>query len=196
MMIIYIVLGIAADDIFVFYDAYQQSAEMDRKVMDTVDKRLAYSFRRAAKAMAVTSSTTAVAFFANAFSSMTQISAFGIFAGIIVPVNYMLVIIIFPPAVVWYERTIMAKKEDGSWKYPKCMCFAKCKKMCMKEEDEYDENGVKLAKLGKIERFYDTKLNNCLSNVIVRVCIIVAAIGWLVAAVIMTTKVKPLTEQE
>ena len=40
-MIIYIVLGIAADDIFVFYDAYQQSAEMDRKVMDTIEKRLA-----------------------------------------------------------------------------------------------------------------------------------------------------------
>jgi predicted RND superfamily exporter protein len=122
-MIIYIVLGIAADDIFVFYDAYQQSAEMDKKVMDTVDKRLAYSFRRASKAMAVTSSTTAVAFFANAFSPMIQISAFGIFAGIIVPVNFILVILIFPPAVVWYERVILAKNEDGSWKYPKCICW-------------------------------------------------------------------------
>jgi predicted RND superfamily exporter protein len=67
-MIIYIVLGIAADDIFVFYDAFQQSAEMDKKVMDTLEKRLTYSFRRAARAMAITSSTTAVAFFANALT--------------------------------------------------------------------------------------------------------------------------------
>jgi hypothetical protein len=39
---------------------------MDKKVMNTVEKRLTYSFRRAARAMAITSSTTAVAFFASA----------------------------------------------------------------------------------------------------------------------------------
>jgi hypothetical protein len=33
-MIIYIVLGIAADDIFMFWDAYKQSEDMDRKIMD------------------------------------------------------------------------------------------------------------------------------------------------------------------
>jgi protein dispatched 1 len=69
-LIIYIVLGIAADDIFVFYDAFQQSAEMDKKAMDTMEKRLTYAFRRAARAMAITSSTTAVAFFANGLSSI------------------------------------------------------------------------------------------------------------------------------
>lgn len=35
IMIIYIVLGIAADDIFVFYDAYQQSKDMDTGIMKT-----------------------------------------------------------------------------------------------------------------------------------------------------------------
>ena len=68
-MIIYIVLGIAADDIFVFFDAWKQSEHVDPEILDTKEKRLAYSWRRAVKAMAVTSSTTAVAFFANAFSS-------------------------------------------------------------------------------------------------------------------------------
>lgn len=190
-MIIYIVLGIAADDIFVFYDAYQQSAEMDKKVMDSKNKRLAYAFRRAARAMAITSSTTAVSFFANAISSIASISAFGIFAGIIVPVNYLLVIMIFPPAVIWYEEKILAKKEDGSWKCPGCICFARCKK----EDADYDKDGNKLAKLGKIERFFDTKINNCLSNVIVRIVIMVLALGWAIAAIIMTSQVKPLTKQ-
>ena len=36
--------------------------------MNTIEKRLSYSFRRAARAMAITSSTTAVAFFANALT--------------------------------------------------------------------------------------------------------------------------------
>jgi len=69
-MIIYIVLGIAADDVFVFYDAYQQSKEMDTRIMNTYEQRLAYSFRRSARAMAITSSTTAVAFFANGLSKL------------------------------------------------------------------------------------------------------------------------------
>jgi predicted RND superfamily exporter protein len=59
--------------------------------------------------MAVTSSTTAVAFFANAFSPLLNIAAFGIFAGIIVPINYFLVVMIFPPAVIIYEKHITEK---------------------------------------------------------------------------------------
>ena len=124
-MIIYIVLGIAADDIFVFYDAWKQSAEIDKEILDTREKRLAYSFRRAVRAMAITSSTTAVAFFANAFSPLLSISAFGIFAGVIVPVNYLLVIMIFPPAVIWYEDFILNNESCSS-----CLCWAKCSKCC------------------------------------------------------------------
>ena len=105
-MIVYIVLGIAADDIFVFFDAWKQSSHVDPEILDTPQKRLAYSWRRAVKAMAVTSSTTAVAFFANAFSPLLNIAAFGIFAGIIVPINYFLVVMIFPPAVIIYETHI------------------------------------------------------------------------------------------
>lgn len=90
--------------------------------------------------MAITSSTTAVAFFANAASPIQQISTFGIFAGVIVPVNYLLVIMVFPPAVVWYEENIIAKAKDEQgnilldadgneqWKRPRCICWAKCKK--------------------------------------------------------------------
>ena len=108
-MIIYIVLGIAADDIFVFFDAWNQSKNVDKEILDTKRKRMAYAWRRAVRAMAVTSSTTAVAFFANAFSPLLNIAAFGLFAGIIVPINYLLVVMIFPPAVIWYEEKILEK---------------------------------------------------------------------------------------
>jgi predicted RND superfamily exporter protein len=121
IMIIYIVLGIAADDIFVFYDAYQQSAEMDTRIMDSEEKRLAYAFRRSVRAMAITSSTTAVAFFANGLSELITIQTFGLFAGVIVPVNYLLVVMIFPPAVVWYEREILYNPKCAN-----CICWGKC----------------------------------------------------------------------
>jgi len=77
---------------------------------------MAFAFRRAARAMAVTSSTTSVAFMANVFSPIMPIRGFGIYSGIIVPVNYLLVVMILPPAVIWYERHI-----DG--------CFTKCFKV-------------------------------------------------------------------
>jgi predicted RND superfamily exporter protein len=71
---------------------------------------MAFAFRRGTRAMAVTSSTTAVAFMANIFSPIMPIRGFGIYSGIIVPVNFLLVVMILPPAVIWYERYI-----EGYW---------------------------------------------------------------------------------
>ena len=126
-MVVFIVLGIAADDIFVFIDAWRQSATFPQFQGD-VYKRMAYTFRRAVRAMAVTSSTTAVAFFVNITSQLMPIRAFGIFAGVIVLVNYLLVVTFFPPAILFYESYI-----DG--KISKCLlCIFGCPKP--KSEDE------------------------------------------------------------
>ena len=108
---------------------------MDTRILDSKEKRLAYSFRRAVRAMAITSSTTAVAFFANAFSPLPNIAAFGIFAGVIVPVNYFLVVMILPPAVIWYEENILTK--------PNCICWGKCIK-------SKEETGEALSRTEKI----------------------------------------------
>lgn len=65
---------------------------------------MAYSFRRAARAMATTSSTTAVAFFANIFSPIMPIKVWGIFAGLIVPMNFILVVMFYPSVLILYEE--------------------------------------------------------------------------------------------
>ena len=67
---------------------------------------MAYSFKRAVRAMIVTSSTTSVAFLANIFCEIMPIRAFGIYSGIIVIVNYILVVLVLPPATISYERDI------------------------------------------------------------------------------------------
>ena len=92
---IFIVLGIAADDIFVFCDAWRQSAFIPLIASDE-KRRMAYAFKRSFRAIAVTSSTTAVAFIANAASDIRPIRGFGIFAAIIVPVNFLIVILLMP----------------------------------------------------------------------------------------------------
>lgn len=99
-MVIFIVLGIAADDVFVFVEAWKQSKQFNQDL----DRRMAYTFRRAARAMAVTSSTTSMAFYVNMQSSLMPIKSFGIFAGTIILINYILVIFFFPSATIIYER--------------------------------------------------------------------------------------------
>jgi len=98
------VLGIAADDVFVFMDAWRQSKTIDPEIINDNKKRLAYAFRRAAHIMAITSSTTGVAFFASYFSPLMPMKSIGIFAGTIIPMNYFLVILFMPPAVILSEQ--------------------------------------------------------------------------------------------
>jgi predicted RND superfamily exporter protein len=109
---IFLVCGIAADDIFVFIDAWRQSKDIvghDKK------HRMAYSFRRGVRAMTVTSATTAAAFFANLLSPIMPIRAFGVFAGTLIPLNFFLVVFMMPPAVIIYEKYFLLKK---------CLCCA------------------------------------------------------------------------
>jgi protein dispatched 1 len=56
--------------------------------------------------MAITSCTTAVAFYANYFSDIMPIKAFGVFAGTIIIVNYVLVCFLFTTVIAAYEGTL------------------------------------------------------------------------------------------
>jgi predicted RND superfamily exporter protein len=107
-MVAFIVLGISADDIFVYYDAWQQSSAFPHIANDEL-KRVSYTFKRASRAMFVTSSTTAVAFLSNGFARLMPIQAFGFYSAIIVPVNFIMVVTFFPPIVLLHERHIKGK---------------------------------------------------------------------------------------
>ena len=92
---------------------------------------MAYAFRRAARAMAITSSTTAVAFMGNMASDLLPIRVFGIFAAIIVLVNYLLAIFFFPSAIIIYEEKI-----EHRWS---CLKWCLDKKGKRKERDGEQE---------------------------------------------------------
>ena len=114
---IFLVCGIAADDIFVFVDAWKQSEHIAPEIMNDKKRRMAYSFRRGVRAMTVTSATTAAAFYANLVSPIMPIRAFGVFAGTLIPINFFLVVIMMPPAVIYYETKLRHKVC--------CCCFDK-----------------------------------------------------------------------
>jgi predicted RND superfamily exporter protein len=99
ILTLYIILGIGADDIFVFYDTWKNSASKGKAIAGDLSTRLSWTFRRASKAMLVTSATTFVAFVATAVTPFVGIQTFGVFAATLVLVNYLIVITFFPCVV-------------------------------------------------------------------------------------------------
>jgi len=83
-MVIYIILGIGADNIFVFCDAWKQSRAQPRSVSGSLETRFQWSWSRSVSAMSVTSLTTACAFVLTSFSDVPAISTFGTFAALVI----------------------------------------------------------------------------------------------------------------
>jgi len=124
----FVIIGIGADDIFVFCDAWAQARLEGPVVNRTLETRLAWAYKRAASAMLITSLTDACAFYVNIVSTVVVVRIFGIFMGTMVLVNYILVITWFPAVLVIYTRLYGA---DAPWEGP-CfgICKCRCKRVC------------------------------------------------------------------
>ena len=84
-------------------------------------KRMALTFKNAAKAIAVTSSTASVAFVANALSPIAPIQAFGVHASLVVLVNFGLTVTVMPSVMAVYERNLRGNCVRC------CVCCLKCR---------------------------------------------------------------------
>ena len=113
---VFIVLGLGADNVFIFYDTWRHTAF---RTYPALEYRLSDCYRRSAAAMLITSLTTMVAFFANAFSPLLMVNSFGLFSGLVIFVNYLSVITYFPCVVVIYHVYF------ENWQWP---CFRCCSK--------------------------------------------------------------------
>jgi protein dispatched 1 len=121
---VFVVLGVGADDVFVFFDAFKQSAYEPYEVSGTTLTRVLYTARRASKAIFVTSLTTAVAFAATAMSKVMPISAFGALSAIMIFVLFAVNVLFFPPALVLYDRWVRnaaRRRANGEGKLTACL---------------------------------------------------------------------------
>ena len=128
---LFIVLAIGADDIFVFFDAWQQADIRPRD--DTcvyLKGRLAYAWKQSGTAMGITSVTTMCAFIATMSSPLWEIKYFGTFAALLVFFDYLFVMTFFAASVVVAHRTtenamgccMCGKQLCGSW-FSCCTCY-------------------------------------------------------------------------
>lgn len=94
-------------------------------------RRLAYAYKRSFNAIAVTSSTTAVAFLANVFSDIRPIRAFGLLAAILIPVNFFIVIFMMPSVQILHDRYFKER-----YRYKTCCCS------CLRKKKPLPKNAV------------------------------------------------------
>lgn len=114
VILIFIMLGVGADAVFVFSDAWYQSDELIAAKKTSVRSertdgssllalRLAVAYQRTLVSVFNTSFTTGVAFLATAISPIMPIRTMGIYACLLVIMNYLFVITITPAAfAVWH----------------------------------------------------------------------------------------------
>ncbi|CAJ1410020.1 unnamed protein product [Effrenium voratum] len=103
MLVIYMILGIGADDVFILYDAWLQSAHVEG-VKESIQSRFSWAYRRSTLAMLITTLTTCGSFAIGATSPLPLVQSFCIFAAVVVMVDYLFCISFFASAVVVYEQ--------------------------------------------------------------------------------------------
>lgn len=118
VLAIFIILGIGADDLFVFYDSWRLTGFSE---YPSLGHRMTDAYSKATKSMLITSLTTAVAFLCSAISPLLATKAFGAFAAILICYNYMSVVIFFPNVVMIYHL----KFEDWTWPCCRFQCRKK-----------------------------------------------------------------------
>ncbi|XP_041456836.1 protein dispatched homolog 1-like [Lytechinus variegatus] len=102
MLAIILILGVGADDAFIFYDIFEnlRRKHPDAKQEFILDETMKHAF----PTMFVTSFTTASALFVNVTSSVTNIRLYGIYAGTVVLCNFLFTLTWSPAAVIIYDR--------------------------------------------------------------------------------------------
>ncbi|KAL7545699.1 hypothetical protein ACHAWF_009050 [Thalassiosira exigua] len=111
---LFVVAAIGADDIFIFMDAYKQSRYHPEVLVD-LETRMSWVYRRTGTAMGITSATTCAAFLCTLITPLPSIQSFGIFAAVVIFIDYVLVMSLFCTSVVIYHN-----------RYESNACFGCC----------------------------------------------------------------------
>ncbi|XP_048733211.1 protein dispatched homolog 1-like isoform X2 [Ostrea edulis] len=126
LVAVIIILAIGADDVFIYVKVWEM-AKSERN-NGTFEKIVSDTLKNGSVSMFVTSLTTAAALYCNAFSSITSIKCFSIYAGTAVLCNFVLVVTWMPASIVIYEKWCNCEKLYNPELGPrKNVCYYICK---------------------------------------------------------------------
>ncbi|CAG0886573.1 unnamed protein product [Darwinula stevensoni] len=102
LLTVIIAIGVGVDNAFIYCKMWKL-AKMEKNA-GTLVKLVSDTLEHASLSMFVTSLTTAVAFFTSYVSQITAIKCFGVFAGMCILANFLLMVTWLPAAVVVSEK--------------------------------------------------------------------------------------------
>ena len=192
---LFIVAAIGADDIFVFFEAYKQSVYKGQNVLESLESRMNWVYRKAGGAMAVTSATTCSAFLCTVASPIASTKSFGIFAALVIFFDYVLVMTLFCTSVVIYHNR---------FERPGCCCFGGlCSRVepsptevALKRAKASDEDEVGSLKASKVTNVFRTKVAGFVLNGRNRLVLFILFAAWLVIAGYFTSQLEPVQRSE
>jgi protein dispatched 1 len=207
LMCIFIVCAVGADDIFVFMDAYVQSQFKGPNVNRDMETRFSWVYRKSGLAMLITSATTCAAFLCCLGTPLPDTQAFGIFAALVIAVDYILVITMYCTSVMLYHNRF-EKNGFCSCNLPtpmgtcKCQCcIEKCN--CSKSDPSPTEKALTACRQhevsrepDKMEQFFREKFAPLILHPKARIVILLVALAWLIPAIIFVFKLRPTTKPE
>ena len=182
VLAVFIVLGIGADNTFVFFDTWKETGFKHYK---SLAHRMSDTYRKAAMAMFFTTFTTAAAFIVSAISPFLAISAFGVFSGILIMVNYIGVITILPTVVLTYHCW---------WAKYKCCCC--CPRASV--DDEEKGNVPMATQPGKqrtIVRFFTGPFYLSITHRVGRWCILGVLVVFIIFCAAYSSKIAVQEDQ-
>jgi hypothetical protein len=113
---LFVAFALGSDDVFVAIDKWK-NARIDH-VGASTEEIAALALPDAAKAMLLTSLTTAIAFFSTAVCRVAPIKLFAIFVGLLVVLVYILCILLVFPALCVYDKSMQGNPKS-------CRLFAR-----------------------------------------------------------------------
>ena len=119
---LFLIIGIGADDLFVYLDAWKQSFSLLPRDT-TLAHRISYTLKRAGGAMFVTTLTTTASFLANMITPITALKGFGLFTAMVILSDFLLMLIFIPAVVAVHHTTFsvpaghvqLAAGKNPSW---------------------------------------------------------------------------------
>lgn len=194
---LFIVAAIGADDIFIFMEGYKQSAYQSPQVLESLESRMSWVYRRTGSAMATTSATTCAAFLCTLVTPLAEVRSFGIFAALVILMDYFLVMTLFCTAVIVYHDKF---QKEGS-----CCCAPTCCMggVCNTSHPSPTEKALERVRAGeggegnRITRFFKHQVTDFVTGSVFNRLIVGALfLGWVGAAISFTTKLKPTEQTE
>eukprot|EP00547_Thalassionema_nitzschioides_P004019 CAMPEP_0194205816 /NCGR_PEP_ID=MMETSP0156-20130528/5020_1 /TAXON_ID=33649 /ORGANISM="Thalassionema nitzschioides, Strain L26-B" /LENGTH=1066 /DNA_ID=CAMNT_0038932197 /DNA_START=76 /DNA_END=3276 /DNA_ORIENTATION=- len=187
---IFIVAAIGADDIFIFMDAYKQS-RYHLDILVDLETRMSWVYRRTGSAMAITSATTCAAFLCTLITPLPFLQSFGIFAAIVIFIDYVLVMSLFCTAVVIYHNRYDDRSNGG------CCCPCGTQNPNPTENARIAlERSEEEIKRDRVSEFFRNKVAKFIQVPLHRLILAVVFLTWLGIAIWQATKIEPSKESE